>query len=184
MTLITSFIMVTSQNTTLMAQNASNPKKILVVYFSHSGNTKIVAQQIQDAAGADIFEIKPGNAYPTDYHTVVDQAKKEINSGYKPALKNKVDNISQYDIIIVGSPNWWATIAPPVSTFLSSYNFEGKTIVPFITHEGSGLGRAVSDIKKLCSKSTLLEGIAIRGGSVKKANAEVTSWLKKIKLIN
>lgn len=169
---------------TLSAQNALNAKKILVVYFSHSGNTKVIAQQIQKATGADIFEIKPINDYPTEYNEVVFQAKKEIKSGYKPALKSKVENLEKYDVIIVGSPNWWATIAPPVATFLSSYNFEGKTIIPFITHEGSELGKADQDIKELCPKSTHLEGLAIRGSSVNSANDKILAWLKKNKLLN
>lgn len=167
----------------LQAQNSSNPRKMLVAYFSHSGNTKVVALKIQKATGADIFEIKPVKDYPANYNAVVEQAKKEINTNFKPALKRKVSDFSQYNMIFIGSPNWWTTIAPPVSTFLSSYNFEGKTIVPFITNEGSGFGNAISDIKKLCPKSIILEGIAIRGSNVQSANADVKNWLKKIKLI-
>ncbi|GAT64037.1 flavodoxin [Paludibacter jiangxiensis] len=165
-------------------QTPVSKKKILIAYFSHSGNTRVVAQQIQKATGADIFEIKPVKDYPTDYRTVVDQAKKEIKAGYRPPLKNKVANISNYDIILIGSPNWWSTIAPPVATFLSSYNFDGKTIVPFITHGGSELGRATDDIKKLCPKSTHLEGLAIWGRSVNSDNAKVLIWLRKMKFIN
>jgi len=122
----------------------STGNKILIVYFSHSGNTRVVANQIQELTGGDIFEIQPVNAYPTDYQTVVDQAKKEINTSYKPPLKTSVKNFESYDIIMVGSPNWWSTIAPPVAAFLTSYNFEGKTIVPFMTHGGGGMGHSVA----------------------------------------
>lgn len=167
----------------LQAQARSGTKKILVVYYSYSGNTQIVAKQIQKGTGGDIFELQTVNAYPKEYQAVVDQAKKEVNSGYKPALKAKVQDISQYDIIFIGSPCWWNTFAPPVRTFLTSYNLSGKTIVPFMTHEGSGMGRTEADIKKLCPKSTVLDGLAIRGGSVKSAEAEVTSWLKKIGML-
>ena len=158
-------------------------KKILVVYFSHSGNTRIIGEQIKNATGADIFEIQTVKDYPKDYQTVVEQAKKEINSNYKPKLKTKVNNIEFYDIIFIGSPNWWSTVAPPVATFLTSYNLEGKTIVPFMTHEGSGMGHSVADIKKMCPKSTVLEGLPIRGSYVKRAQEDVTKWLRKINII-
>lgn len=127
----------------MQAQSASASKKILVVYFSHSGNTKVIANQIKDLTDGDIFEILPTKAYPSDYQACVDQAKKEINANYKPALKTKLKSISSYDIIFVGSRRW-ATMAPPVATFLSSYDFTGKTIVPFMTHEGSRMGRYAS----------------------------------------
>lgn len=158
-------------------------KKVLVAYFSQSGNTQEIANQIKNITGADLFVIQPVTAYPSDYQTLVDQAKKEVNAGYKPALKSKVDDISTYDVIFVGSPNWWSTIAPPVATFLSEYDFSGKTIVPFITHEGSRMGRSVADIKKLCPNSTILEGLPVRGSGVKSAQKEVNTWIKKIGLL-
>lgn len=167
----------------VMPAEAKSSKKILVAYFSHSGNTKEIAKQIKEATGADLFEINPTKSYPSDYNTVVEQAKKEINSGYKPPLKSKVNNFASYDIIFIGSPNWWSTIAPPVTTFLSSYDFSGKTIVPFMTHEGTALGKTVENVKKICPKATVLEGLAVRGGSVKKENENVRKWLKKIKVI-
>ncbi|MDP4209302.1 MAG: flavodoxin [Bacteroidota bacterium] len=166
----------------MQSQTKSATKKILVVYFSHSGNTRVIAEQIKNATGGDIFEIQPVKDYPSDYNAVVDQAKKEITANYKPALKTRVKNIELYDVIFVGSPNWWSTIAPPVATFLSGYNLEGKTIIPFITHEGSRMGHSVSDIKKLCPKSNVLEGLPIRGSNVKSAKPDVEKWLKEIKM--
>jgi flavodoxin len=168
----------------LQAQASSASNKILVAYFSHSGNTRVIAQQIREATGGYIFEIQPVKDYPDDYQTVVEQAKKEINSNYKPALKTKVKNIESYDVIFIGSPCWWGTIAPPVATFLSSYNLQGKTIIPFMTHEGSRMGHSVSDIKKLCPKSTILEGLPINGSYVKSAHNDVMKWLREIKMIN
>ena len=91
--------------------------KVLVAYFSHSGNTREVARQISEATGGDLFEIVPATPYPTEYRAVVDQGKKEIEAGVRPALKNPVGDLSQYDVIFVGSPCWWATIAPPVATW-------------------------------------------------------------------
>lgn len=155
---------------------------ILIVYFSHSGNTRAMAKQIQKAVGGDIFEIIPVNPYPTEYQAVADQAKKEINSGFKPALKSKVENISKYDIIFVGSPNWWSTIAPPVTTFLTSYDLAEKTVIPFVTHGGGGMAHCETDIQKLCSKSTFRKGLAVNGRSVNKAQDKVDAWLREIKV--
>ncbi len=100
--------------------------KVLVAYFSHSGNTREVARQISEATGGDLFEIVPATPYPTEYRAVVDQGKKEIEAGVRPALKNPVGDLSQYDVIFVGSPCWWATIAPPVATFLTSFDPGGQ----------------------------------------------------------
>ena len=130
------------------AQPQQPSKKVLVAYFSHSGNTREVARQIGEATGGDLFEIVPATPYPAEYQAVVDQGKKEIAAGVRPALKNPVGDLSQYDVIFVGSPCWWATIAPPVATFLTSCDFAGKTVIPFMTHEGSGMGRSEADIRK------------------------------------
>jgi len=157
-------------------------KKILVAYFSHSGNTREIANQVHKSVGGDIFEIQAVKPYPNDYDAVVKQAKQELDSGYKPALKIKIENIKSYDLVFIGYPNWWGTIPAPVRTLLSEYDFSGKTIVPFCTHEGSRLGRSVSDISKLCPKSTLLDGVAIWGRDVKSAQNEVSEWLHKIKM--
>lgn len=179
--LIALVIMTLTNSNQVHAQ--SNPKKILVAYFSHSGNTTEMATQIKNATGGDIFVIQPVKSYPTEYQAVTDQAKREINTGLKPTLTAKVGNIDAYDVIFVGSPNWWSTIAPPVATFLSNYDLSGKTIVPFITHEGSRMGRSVSDIKKLCPKSKVLDGLPIRGSAVGRSNDEVVKWLRNIEMI-
>ena len=157
-------------------------KKILVAYFSHSGNTREIANQIHKSAGGDIFEIQSVKPYPHDYDAVVQQARQELDSGYKPTLKTKMENIKSYDLVFIGYPNWCSTVPAPVRTFLSEYDFSGKTLVPFCTHEGSGLGRSATDISKLCPKSTLLDGVAIRGRDVKTAQNKVSEWLEKIKI--
>ncbi|MDR0368467.1 MAG: NAD(P)H-dependent oxidoreductase [Bacteroidales bacterium] len=168
------------------AQKTSENKKILIVYYSWSEgkNTQAVAQQIQQATGGDIVEIVPSVPYPSDYQVCVDQAKKEIAENYKPALQSKVENIERYDIIFVGTPNWWSTMAPPVAAFLSQYNLAGKTVVPFCTHGGGGKAKCLSDMEALCAKSTVLEGFAIPGNRAKSAQDDVEKWLKEIKIIN
>jgi flavodoxin len=128
----------------------------------------------------NIFEIIAVDQYPDDYNAVVKQAQKELREEYRPKLKTKVENMELYNIIFVGYPNWWGTIPRPVATFLSEYGFSGKTIIPFCTHEGSRLGRSVTEIKDLCPKSTILEGFPIRGSNVKNAQNQVSEWLHKI----
>ena len=156
--------------------------KVLIVYYSRTGNTLEIAKQIQGIAGGDMVEIQTVNPYPEEYRATTKQAQEELKSGYRPPLTTKVENMASYDIVFIGSPNWWGTVATPVMTFLSQYNFSGKTIVPFITHEGSRLGRSVEDIQVLCPNSTVLEGLAVRGGSVKNAQKEVATWLSKLGL--
>jgi flavodoxin len=156
--------------------------KILVAYFSHSGNTREIANQIHKSVGGDILEIQSVTPYPHDYNAVVQQARQELDSGYIPVLKIKNENIKSYDLVFIGYPNWCSTVPAPVRTFLSEYDFSGKTIVPFCTHEGSGLGRSATDISKLCTRSTVLEGVAIRGRDVKTAQNKVSEWLRKIKI--
>ena len=162
---------------------SSGGKKILVAYYSHSGNTEAVAKHIHNIVGGDIFMIEPLTAYSTDYDTCVEQAKKEIEAGYKPALKAKVDDIASYDIIFVGTPNWWSTIAPPVATFLSDYDLSGKTIVPFCTHGGGREARCFTDMAKLCPQSTTADGFVVSGNSAKSSENEVNKWLKRIKIV-
>lgn len=179
--LIAILIMLLGNHT--QAQVPATDKKILVAYFSHSGNTQAMAEMIKEKTGADIFEIIPTASYPTDYNTVVAQAKEEINRKYKPAIKGKVENMDSYDIVIVGSPNWWSTIAPPVATFLTSYDLKSKTIVPFMTHEGTRMGHSVEDIKELCPDSEVLPGLPVRGSNVSNAGADIDKWLKDTGII-
>ena len=148
--------------------------RILVAFFSHSGTTKKAADQIHAIVGGDIYEIKELEPYPRNYNAVTEQAKQEIAKGYQPALKGSLPNISEYDVIFAGSPNWWSTIAPPLSTFLSSSDFTGKTIIPFITHGGGGLNRTVNDIKKLVQGANVINGFDANN------TAGIPAWLKKL----
>jgi flavodoxin len=153
---------------------------ILIVYFSPSGNTHKIANLIHQEVGGTIHEIQPEVPYPNSYNAVVDQAEKEIEAGYKPALQSTLDHIESYDTVFVGSPNWWSTIAPPVATFLSEYDLSGKTIVPFCTHGGGGLGRISKDIAELCPHSTILSSFEIYGSRTGSAQAKVSAWLSKV----
>lgn len=161
------------------AQETNKSMKVLVAYFSHSGNTRTIAEQIRKATGADLFEIEVRDTYPSDYQGVLDRAKKEINGHEKPVLKAMPEDLAQYDVIFIGSPNWWSTIAPAVVTFLSTGDFTGKTLVPFVTHGGGGMARCETDARKLCPKASWLKGLAVNGSSVDRAALRVEKWLKE-----
>jgi flavodoxin len=159
--------------------NAGN-KKLLIAYFSKTGNTREIANQIHASVGGDMFEIKTVDPYPADYNATVDQAKRELEVSYRPKLTATVPNMAAYDVMFLGYPNWWGTMPMALFTFLEGYDFAGKTIIPFCTHEGSRLGRSVSDLRKFCPQATLLDGLAIQGSSVKSAQNDVATWLRQI----
>lgn len=166
---------------TAMVANSQNTK-VLVVYYSWGGNTRVVAEKIKAQLGADLVEIVPETAYPTDYSECVAQARKETKEGFKPAIKTKVENMNDYDVILIGTPNWCSTIAPPVATFLSENNFEGKKVALFVTHGGGGLSRCESDMRKLSGNAKLLKSGVFSGSSVASSDDDIAKWLKEIDL--
>ncbi len=171
-------------------------KKCLIAYFPRKGqnyvsgkivdlkvgNTAVIANMIQKITGGDTFHIEPVTAYPEDYTETTEVAKKELRAKARPKLKRKVENMGAYDVIFLGYPNWWGTPPMAVFTFLESYDFSGKTIIPFCTHEGSGMGHSEKDIANACPKATVLEGIAIHGTSASSADSEVSSWFRTLVL--
>ncbi len=140
-------------------------RSILVAYYSHSSNTRGIAELIQRETGGTLFEIQPEVAYPTAYNTVVEQAKREIQAGFRPPLRAGLDQLQSYDTILIGTPNWWSTIAPPVATFLAGQDLAGKTVAPFCTHGGGGAGHIARDVAALCPGATVLPVLAVRGGA-------------------
>ena len=153
-------------------------KKIAVAYYSHSGNTRRLAQMIADKTGADIFEITPEKEYPADYDTVVEQAKKEIRADYRPALSSPSADLEAYDLIFAGTPNWWSTFAPPVAAYLEGNRLSGKKVIPFCTHGGGGFGHIEKDVQALCPDSVILPGFCAYEGSA--ADMQLSAWLEKI----
>lgn len=165
--------------------------KEIVVYFSHIGenyingkitnisigNTKIVAEKIQKLLNCDIFEIKTIKNYPVSYDETVELAKKELNSGFRPELKEDFD-LSEYETIYVGYPNWWGTMPTAVFGFLENKDLSGKIIKPFCTHEGSGMGHSESDLKDTCKSSIVKKGLALYGSKVKEADRLIENWIK------
>lgn len=168
-------------------------EKILIAYYSRKGqnyvngsiknlakgNTEIVAEFIQKAVGGELFEIDTIKNYPIDYTECTEVAKVEIQQKARPELKNYLPNIDEYEKIFLGYPIWWSIPPMAVSTFLEKYNFSGKKIIPFATHEGSGLGGSVNYLKKICPNAEILNGIAIHGADAKNSEAEVSAWAKK-----
>lgn len=162
--------------------------KVLVVYFSWSGVTREVANHIHHLNGGDIGEIRTVTPYPIEYQATLDQAKREQEARSRPAVAIANSNIDSYDVIIVGYPIWYGTLPMALFSFFDAHNFNGKTILPFCTHEGSHLGRSVTDIKTLCPEATVLDGLALRGGKVanvttRTARNEIATWLRNVGLV-
>lgn len=165
--------------------------KILIAYYSRRGsnytssgladlavgNTEIAAKAIQKIIGGDLFRIDTVKAYPADYEETTKVAQAELRAGARPELKDVVADMSGYDLVFLGYPNWWGTMPMAVFSFLEGYDFGGKTILPFCTNEGSGLGHSEGDIKKLCPKAKLLKGLALRGSAVKGATGDIAAWI-------
>lgn len=151
--------------------------RTLVVYFSRSGNTRVVAGLIQRGLGADLFEIRPATPYPEDYLQTVEQARKERDSGFEPALEKKVRDMAAYDTLFLGFPIWGGTTPPVVRSFLSAHDLAGKTIIPFNTHGGYGLGNSRAVLKSHAPKATILEGLVMEGEQERRTMEHVNEWL-------
>ena len=166
-----------------LQKTETEPGKVLVAYYSWGGNTRFAAERIQKLTGGTLFEIKPVKAYPVDYGACVEQAKRECRDEFEPELATKVDDFSKYDVIFVGTPNWWSTMAPPVRSFLSSYDFSGKTVIPFVTHGGGGMARCERDMRKVCPKAVFGKGGAFSGGSIRYAADALSKWVNEVVVI-
>jgi flavodoxin len=172
-------------------------KKILIVYLTRTKNTEAVARMIQKEVGGKLVALELVSPYPTDYRAHVAQMVQENQENFLPPLKTKIDSIGQYDIVFVGFPTWDMKIPPPMKTFLKQYDLSGKTVVPFNTNAGYGVGSSFETVKELCTKSKVLDGYSTKGGierdgilfvmkddKERTVKAEVQEWLKKIGLIN
>ena len=165
---------VSDTNRDLQTQTDGN---ILIAYFSWSGNTENAAQIIQEKTGADIIELIPVEPYSSNYNEVLDQAQEDMNNDARPELANHVENMEQYDTILLGYPNWWATIPMPVASFLEEYDFSGKTIIPFCSHGGGGFGQSITDISKLAPNSRIGEGLSIHYSGGSSLENDISNWL-------
>lgn len=164
----------------------------LVIYFSRSGenyfggelkniekgNTEVVAEYIKELDGADLFKVEPANEYPADYMKCIDVAKKEQQADARPEIKETLTDISGYDTIYIGFPNWWGTLPMPMFTQLEELDFTDKIVKPFVTHEGSGFGSSQKDLKKLCAGAEIRNGLSIPGADVYDAKGIVNAWIE------
>jgi len=171
-------------------------KKVLIVYLSRTKNTKAVAEIIHKKVGGNLVALELNNPYPEGYKAIVEQVAKENETGYLPPLKTTVDNIEEYDVVFVGFPTWGMKLPPPMKSFLNQYDLSGKTVIPFNTNAGYGIGSSFETVKQLCPNSNVLEGFSTEGGierdgilfvmkgeKEKQVQIEVQNWLKKIGLV-
>lgn len=181
-----------SGNTSKKEENNMEKKgKVLIVFFSHAGenygvgnikvgNTKLVADEIQKVTGGDEFEIVADKNYDMPYDALTKLAKEESEKGEKPSFKGEIKNIDDYDTVFIGGPIWWGTYPRVMFTFFDKYDLNGKTIIPFTTHEGSGLGSVVEDLKTIYPKATFKEAFSIYGHEIRKDLSKVDKWLKSL----
>jgi flavodoxin len=180
-------------NSGCMNAQTLSSKNILIVYLSRTNNTKTIAEIIQRQVGGKLVALELEKPYPENYKQTVQQVVNENESGCLPPLKTKIDNIEKYDLVFIGFPTWDMKMPPPIKSFLKAYNLKGKTIIPFNTNAGYGVGSGFETVKELCAGSTVLEGFEIKGGierdgiylaikddKEKEAEAKVKKWLQKI----
>lgn len=166
--------------------------KALVIYFSRAdenyfggsmryiskGNTEVIAEYIQEIVGADLFKVERKVPYSKDYMTCIKEAQVEQRNNERPELVNYINDISNYDVIFIGAPIYWGTMPQPMFTLLEKLDFNNKVIMPFTTHEGSGLANVVTDIKRLAKGADIKPGLAIVGSAVNTAKNKVEAWIK------
>ncbi|MCD8154786.1 MAG: flavodoxin [Clostridiales bacterium] len=164
-------------------EDSSENRNMLIAYFSWSGNTGQVAQEIQRQTGADLFELVLTEPYPEDYEAVGDRWHEEQAADARPELAVEIENMEDYDIIFLGYPIWSGTLPSPNRSFLDQYDFSGKTIIPFCTHGGSRFGSSISVIEDLAGGATILDGYETSGNSAGDCEEGVTEWLQKLGFI-
>ena len=180
------------ENTNAMTQSNNNTMNKIVIFFSHAGdnysvgnievgNTKIVADYISEITGADQYEIVTHKYDGMAYMPLIDLAKKEAADGELPPYEGAAPDLSQYDTVFIGGPVWWGTYPQVMFTLFKDIDLAGKTVIPFTTHEGSGLANCVSDVKKAFPKATVTKGFSIFGHEVRTGKAKVEKWLSSFK---
>lgn len=162
--------------------NIMETGKVLVLYYSLTGNTETVANFIHEEVGGDIIKLETVKTYPSNYNELINEAQEEQRDNARPELKTVINNIDEYDTIFLGYPNWWGDMPMSVYSFLDNYVLNEKTIAPFITHGGSGLSGTPSKIQQKEPQATITEGLSISGASAASSKDSVVSWLNEIGL--
>jgi len=171
-------------------------KNVLIVYLSRTKNTKAIAEIIHKNVGGTLLTLELQTPYPEDYKKIVAQVAKENETGFLPPLKTRIDNVAKYDIVFIGFPTWGMQLPPPMKSFLTQYDLKGKTVVPFNTNAGYGIGSSFETVKQLAPSSKILDGFSTQGGKErdgiyfviegekeKRSQAEIKKWLQKIKIL-
>lgn len=165
----------------------------LIIYFSRAdenyfsgtikniekGNTEVLAEFIHDLTGAELFKVVPKKSYPINYHETTAMAKKEFEDNVRPEIEKTLDDVSSYDVIYIGFPNWWGTLPMPMWTQLEQLDFSEKTIKPFVTHEGSSFGNSLKDLERLCKGADIKKGLSIVGSNVYDSKDTVELWINE-----
>jgi flavodoxin len=172
--------------------------KSLVAFFSRAGsnyvggkvanlavgNTEVAAGLIRDLVRGELFRIETVRAYPRDYEETTRVAQEEMRRNARPELAHRVQDMKDFGVGFLGYPNWWGTMPMPVFSFLEEYDFRGKRLLPFCTHEGSGLGKSENDIRRLCPGAKVEKGLAIRGANVQSSGSAIAAWLRQLRLLD
>ncbi|ULQ54285.1 flavodoxin family protein [Flavihumibacter fluvii] len=182
--------------TVTTTQSTADPNKVLIVFLSRTNNTKAIAEIIQKNVGGRLVALELVTPYPDYYKAIVDQVANENATGFLPPLKTKIDSIEKYDVIFLGFPTWGMQLPPPMKSFLKQYDLSGKTIVPFNTNAGYGIGSSFETVRNLCPGCTVLDGFSTKGGverdgiyfvmvgeKERQAQVEIKNWLRKLNLL-
>jgi flavodoxin len=184
------------ENINVKTNSPINPEKVLIVYLSRTNNTKAIAKIIHKNVGGKLVAIELEKPYPENYQATVQQVSNENETGFLPPLKTRIDSIQNYDVVFVGFPTWGMKLPPPMKTFLTQYDLGGKTVIPFNTNGGYGIGSSFDTVSELCGNSKVLKGFTMKGGverdgvlfvmegeKWKEAETKVKQWLQDIKII-
>ncbi|HEY9185784.1 MAG TPA: flavodoxin [Salegentibacter sp.] len=182
-----------SENSGQDENSSTSSGETLIVYLSRTNNTKVVAGLIQNKVGGDLIGLEKENPYPEDYQKIVAQVDRENEEGYLPPLKTKIPDLEKYDTIFIGFPTWDMQMPPPMKTFLTENDLSGKTVIPFNTNAGFGVGQGFDQLRKLCPDSDIPEGFSVEGGYEKRGvflaiegereeevSDQLDAWLQKI----
>lgn len=170
-------------------------RQVLIVYLSRTNNTKTIAEIIHSSVGGQLVSLELEKPYPADYKATVEQVANENERDYLPVLKTKIDSIEKYDTVFIGFPTWGMKLPPPIKSFLNEYDFNGKTLIPFNTNAGYGVGSSFDTLRELCPNSRMLKGFEIQGGierdgkllviegaKQEEAETKIKKWLNDLKL--
>lgn len=185
-----------AESTIEKPENFKSDKKILIVYLSRTGNTKAVAEMIQEKVGGKLIALELQHPYPENYQEIVQQVQRENESGYLPPIKTAIDRMDSYDVVFVGFPTWGMRVPPPIKSFLTQYDLSEKMVIPFNTNAGYGLGSSLETLGELCPNSEIKEVFSVRGGIERdgilfvmegekalQVKDELTDWLQKIGIL-